>query len=62
MEPIDKCLKLIGQKCTKVLHLDLFIDASVPISDRFFDVVNHFKALKKIENRIDEQYVSEGKR
>ena len=48
---IDKSLKLIGQKCTKVLNLDLGIDEEVPITDRFFDVFTHFKAIKKL--RID---------
>ena len=45
-EPIDDCLSLIGQKCTKLLELYLEIDYYVPISDRFFDVFTHFKAIK----------------
>ena len=31
-EPIDYCLSLIGQKCTKLLKFDFRIDESVPIS------------------------------
>ena len=45
-EPIDDCLSLIGQKCSKLLELDLSIKSSVPISDRFFDVFTQFKAIK----------------
>ena len=45
-EPIDDCLSLIGQKCTKLLKLDLEIDDSFSISDRFFDVFTHFKSIK----------------
>ena len=45
---INYCLSLIGQKCNKLLKLDLIIDVSVPISDRFFDAFTHFKAIKKL--------------
>ena len=47
-EPIDDCLSLIGQKCCKLLELDLYINDSVPISDQFFDVFTHFKSIKKL--------------
>ena len=47
-QPIDDCLSLIGQKCTKLLKLDLNIYPSVPISDRFFAAFSEFKALKKL--------------
>ena len=47
-EPIDESIALIGQKCTKLLELDLTINKSVPISNRFFDVFTHFKAIKKL--------------
>ena len=47
-QTIVDCLSLIGRKCTKLLKLDLSIDSSVPISDRFFDVFTHFKAIKKL--------------
>ena len=48
-QPIDDCLSLIGQKCTKLLKLDLIIiNDSIPISDRFFDVFTHFKTLKNL--------------
>ena len=45
-QPIDDCLSLIGQKCNKLLKLDLSIDNSVPISDRFFASFSKFKAIK----------------
>ena len=45
-QPIDDCLSLIGQKCTKLLKLDLSIDRNVPITERFFDVFYKFKAIK----------------
>ena len=47
-EPIDDCLSLIGQKCTKLLKLDLEIDNTVPISDEFFDIFCEFKTIKKL--------------
>ena len=50
-EPIDDCLSLIGQKCCKLLKLDLRIHESIPISDRFFATFPEFKAIKKL--RID---------
>ena len=52
VQPIDDCLSLIGQKCNKLLKLDLDIGKTVKISDRFFDVFLHFKALQilKIES------------
>ena len=48
-EPIDDCLSLIGQKCTKLVKLDLSIGDCITISDRFFDVFTHFKAIKKLK-------------
>ena len=48
-QPIDDCLSLIGQKCNKLLRLDLTIESFIPISDRFFDVFTQFKAIKKLE-------------
>ena len=48
-EPIDDFLLMIGQKCNKLLKLDLSIDYSVPISDRFFKVFKEFKTLKKLK-------------
>ena len=47
-EPIDDCLTLIGQKCTKILKLDLNIDLFVPISEQFFDLFKDFKAIEKL--------------
>ena len=48
-EPIDDCLSLIGQKCNKLLKLDLIFDDSVPISEEFFDIFSAFKAIKKLK-------------
>ena len=48
-EPIDDYLSLIGQKCNKIVKLDLTIDSFVTISDRFFDVFTQFKAIKKLK-------------
>ena len=47
-QPIDDCLSLIGQKCNKLLKLDLSIWSFVPITERFFDIFNEFKAIKKL--------------
>ena len=51
-KPIDDCFSLIGQKCNKLLKLDLSIHSSVPISDRFFDSFSKFKAIKKLKIRF----------
>ena len=49
-KPIDDCLSLIGQKCCKLLKLDiLIVDVLVPISERFFNVFTHFKSIKKLK-------------
>ena len=48
-EPIDDCLSLIGQKCNKLLKLDLRIHESIPISNRFFKIFSEFKAIKKLK-------------
>ena len=47
-QPIDDCLSLIGQKCTKLLKLDLSISPWLPISDRTFKALSEFKTLKKM--------------
>ena len=46
-EPIDDCLSLIGQKCNKLLKLDL--DIQITISDRFYSSLSEFKAIKKLK-------------
>ena len=51
-EPIDDCLSLIGQKCTKLLELSLSIVSSIPISDRFFASFSQFKAIEKLTIRL----------
>ena len=47
IQPIDDCLSLIGQKCNKLLKLDLSIFSSDPITDRFFDALSEFEVIKK---------------
>ena len=59
-EPIDESLSLIGQKCTKISQLDLSIDRSVPISDRFFDVISEFKAIHKLKVELHNKTVLSG--
>ena len=48
-EPIEKSLKLIGQKCIKLLKLDLDIDHCLRVTDRFFETFSEFKAIKKLK-------------
>ena len=51
-EPIDESIAMIGQKCTKLLVFDFSYHTPYdlfPISDRFFDVFTHFKAIKKLK-------------
>ena len=57
-EPIDNCLSLIGQKCNKLLKLDLSIDESIPISDRFFQIFSEFKAIKKLKIELLDNQLS----
>ena len=59
-EPIDDCLSLIGQKCNKLLKLDLIINNNVPISDTFLDIFSLFKAIKKLKINITENTVLSG--
>ena len=59
-ETIDDCLSLIGQKCTKLLKLDLRINSSVPISDQFFQIFSEFKSIKKLELYLPNNTVLSG--
>ena len=59
-EPIDDCLKLIGQKCTKLSLVYLWFSYMVPMSDRFFDVFTHFKAIKKLKLYLQPNRVLKG--
>ena len=59
-EPIDDCLSLIGQKCKKLLKLDLRINTSVPISDRFFEIFSEFESIKKLELHLTHNTVLSG--
>ena len=47
--PIDDCLSLIGQKCNKLLKLDLKISDAVSINGHFFNVFTEFKAIEKLK-------------
>ena len=47
-KPIDDCLSLIGQKCNKLLKLDLHITSCLLMSDQFFDIMSEFKSIKKL--------------
>ena len=55
-EPIDDCLSLIGQKCTKLLKLNLYIYFFAPISEQFFEVFQYFKAIKKLKLQINSSH------
>ena len=59
-EPIDDCLSLIGQKCNKLLKLDLDIEEPVPISKRFFNIFSQFKAIKKLKIELYHNRVLSG--
>ena len=59
-QPIDDCLSLIGQKCNKLLKLDLIINNNVPISDIFLDIFSLFKAIKKLMINITENTLLSG--
>ena len=50
--PIDNCLSLIGQKCNKLLKLDLDIHYWVHMSDKFFDIFSEFKCIKELKLRF----------
>ena len=59
-QPIDYCLSLIGQKCNKLLKLELYIDSGLPISDRFFDIFYKFEAIKKLKIELSHNTVLSG--
>ena len=47
-QPID-CLSLIGQKCTKLMELELNVRKYSPISHRFFNSFSKFTSIKKLK-------------
>ena len=59
-QPIDDCLSLIGQKCNKLLKLDLSISPSVPISERFLTIFTKFKTIKKLKTKLPQNRVLSG--
>ena len=51
-QPIDESIAMIGRKCTKLLKFEFSYDFDIdlfPISDRFFDVFFHFKAITRLD-------------
>ena len=48
----DESLSMIGQKCTKLLKLDLDFDDSSPKNIEFFVSFSEFKAIKKLKIRL----------
>ena len=50
-------VSLIGQKCKKLLKLDLSIDSSVPISDQFFDIFTECEAIKEMRIELSHNTV-----
>ena len=50
--PIDDCLSLIGQKCTKLLKLELVFHYNVIVYEKFYDIFCEFKAIKKLKLRF----------
>ena len=59
-QPIDDCLSLIGQKCNKLLKLDLSIDFEIPIFNQYLKVFYEFKALEKLKIDIKRETVLSG--
>ena len=59
-EPIDDCLSLIGQKCNKLLKLDLEISPLVSISNRFFNIFSGFKNLENLKINISPKIEMKG--
>ena len=51
-EPINDCLILIGQKCTKLLKFRLDISIYAPLFEKFFDIFQYFKGIKKLKLHI----------
>ena len=45
-QPIDDCLSLIGQNCTKLLRFQFINYSSTSKSDQFFNAITEFKAIK----------------
>ena len=59
-QPIDDCLSLIGQKCNKLLKLDLSIEEEVSISNGFFKIFSEFKTIKRLKIVISPEIVLSG--
>ena len=57
-EPIEKNLKLIGQKCNKLLKLE--IREKFEISYPFFSIFSEFKNIKKLTISLPENTVLSG--
>ena len=48
VEPIDECLKLLADKCTKLRELRLKTNDSSIISDNFFFSLSEFRSLERL--------------
>ena len=48
-ESVEDCLSLIGQKCNKLLKLDLDFEDYCGITDRFFDTFSEFKYIEVLK-------------
>ena len=59
-QQIEDCLSLIGQKCNKLLKLDLSIDFEIPISNQFLEVFSEFKAIENLKIDISRETVLSG--
>ena len=59
-QPTDKVLALIGQKCNKVMKLDLTINASLPESDQFFTALSEFKSIRKLKIELCKKSLAKG--
>ena len=51
-QPKDDYLSPIGQKCNKLLKLDLCMNYPVSLSEQFFDTFTQFKVIKALKIRI----------
>ena len=56
-DSIDDCLSLIGQKCNKLLKLDLYIGSDVYVSNQFFNQFSSFKNIERLKISIHSESV-----
>ena len=60
VEPIDDCLKLLSNKCTKLTELCLTIDQSGVIAGDIFFSLSEFRSLERLvfNSTLMEQYLN----